>query len=73
MKERCLACGKLLFGGPLFHKNGFGTVELDDRLDLDYDNGACFFRCPHCSAKNVVIEAVTPLGLPGLRISHVVA
>jgi len=71
MEERCLTCDGVLFDRANFAKRIRGTIDLKNRLDLEWDGQEAFFRCPHCSVKHVVIEAVDEQGLPSLRISHV--
>ncbi|MBW2108284.1 MAG: hypothetical protein JRI36_06430 [Deltaproteobacteria bacterium] len=69
MAERCLKCGRLVFK-KVDHK-GNVAMETSIRLDLELEGGEVFFRCPHCSAKNVVVEATNRSGLPALRVSHI--
>ena len=70
METYCLRCGKPLGtsrgteeGAPLLLTNeSFAGVEFagDD----------CYILCPHCSAKNVLVEARNAFGFPEVTLSH---
>lgn len=59
------------FQKGLFDDKGHTAMDVNTRLDLEWVEGDQFFRCPHCSAKNVVVDTTGPNALPGLRIVHI--
>lgn len=71
MEVKCLNCGGVLFETVPLDEKGHMAVDVNTRLALEYEGNDSFYRCPHCSAKNVVVEATSPHGLPQLRISHI--
>lgn len=67
----CLKCGGALFQkGPLDDK-GHWAREGDGGSPLEYDAIDSFYRCLHCETKNVVVDEISPYGVPQLRISHI--
>lgn len=71
MEEKCLKCGGVLFEKVPLDDKGHMAMNADAPLELESDGVDNFFKCPHCSAKNVVVESSSPHGLPQLRISRV--
>lgn len=71
MDVNCLDCGGLLFKkGPLDDKGNW-AMDVEAPATLEQDERDSFFRCQHCSAKNVVVDTSSPTGLPAMRISHI--
>lgn len=71
MEQKCLKCGGVLFQKGFLDYKGHMAMDMHTRIDLESDEMEHFFRCPHCRAKNVVVEAISPHGLPQIRISHI--
>ena len=71
MDQNCLKCGDVLFKKVLLDDQGNAAMDVNTPLDLEWESGDQFFRCPHCSAKNVVVGATSPSGLPAFRVSQV--
>jgi DNA-directed RNA polymerase subunit RPC12/RpoP len=71
MEEKCLNCGGTLFEKVLLDDKGHLAMSADSALELETDGVDHFYRCPSCSAKNVVIDSESRSGLLELRISHV--
>lgn len=71
MEVKCLNCGGVMFKKVSLDEKGHLAMDANARLDLEHDGNDSFFRCPHCSAKNVVVDATSPQGLPQVRISHI--
>ena len=66
----CLKCGGALFKkGPLDDK-GHWARDGDSGSPLEYDKTDSFYKCLNCGAKNVVVDEISPHGVPQLRISH---
>ena len=71
MEQKCLKCGRVLFKKVLLDEKGHMAMDVNTPLDLESDDNEQFFRCPHCSAKNIVLSSTDPDGLPGLTVSHI--
>jgi hypothetical protein len=71
MEQKCLNCGMVLFKKVRLDEHGHMAMNESTPLDLESDGTDQFFRCSHCSAKNVVVSSTSPHGVPQLRISHV--
>ena len=71
MEQKCLNCGGVLFEKVLLDDKGHTAMDVDTPLDMESDDEDRFFRCPHCSAKNVVVGATSSDGLSQSRISHI--
>jgi len=71
MEEKCLKCGRTLFEKVPLDDKGHMAMNADAPLELESDGVDHFYRCTHCSAKNVVVESRSPHGLLQLRVSHV--
>ena len=71
MEEKCLKCGGVLFEKVYLDDKGHTAMNSNSKVRLESDGTDQFFRCPHCSAKNVVVQSTSPHGLPQLRVSHV--
>jgi DNA-directed RNA polymerase subunit RPC12/RpoP len=70
-QELCLQCRKSLFAKEL-SDNGGGSVGAEMvQPNLESDEVDCFYRCPHCGAKNVVVDERNIYGMPVVRISHI--
>lgn len=69
MEARCLKCGRVLFRQALLDDKAHRAM-VDD-TPIDSDGVDKFYSCPHCGARNVIIEDKSPRGLPQWRISHV--
>lgn len=65
----CMKCGKLLFEVVPLPPNGkdWGMHEKTP-LELKSDGADSYYECPHCKAKNIVIEEHPFDGPPRLRI-----
>jgi len=50
-----------------------GHWAMDEKtpLPVECDEEDLFFVCPHCSAKNVIIDIAVDEDLPQIRISHI--
>jgi hypothetical protein len=69
-QELCLQCRKALFANAL-SDNGGGSIEVGMvQPDLESDGSDCFYTCPYCGAKNVVVVERNIHGMPIVRISH---
>ena len=71
MKAICLNCGKPLFEtSPVddVHGSASGGMGFPN---LESDGMDEFYRCPHCSAKNVIVSQRNPYGIPQLSLSHI--
>lgn len=66
IQERCLSCGEVLFEKALLRDEGHPTELILASDGVDY-----FYECPHCGAKNVVVEERNSYGIPVSRISHI--
>lgn len=71
MEVKCLRCGNTLFKKIALDDRGHWAIDSDTPMKLEHDESDSFFRCRHCSAKNVVIETTSPNGLPQLTIHRV--
>jgi Zn finger protein HypA/HybF involved in hydrogenase expression len=70
-QERCLQCRKGLFEKALSDSGGGAAVHGITRPNLESDDSDCFYTCPHCGAKNVVVDERNIYGMPTVRISHI--
>ena len=68
MKIRCLKCKHILFKTVLLDDKGHTAVDVTTPAKLDHEENDSFFRCQSCGAKNIVIDAKSPDGLPQIRI-----
>jgi len=68
MDVNCLDCDGLLFKKVPLDNKGNWAIEVETPAMLEQDERDSFFLCPHCSAKNVVVDGESPTGLPGIRI-----
>jgi len=71
MEQKCLKCGGMLFKKVFLDDKGHMAMDADTKIDLESDGVDSFFRCPHCYAKNVIVDATSPHGLSQIRISHI--
>jgi Zn finger protein HypA/HybF involved in hydrogenase expression len=70
-QELCLQCRKALFEKALSDNRGDPAVEGRGQPNLESDGSDCFYTCPHCGAKNVVVDERNIYGMPTVRISHI--
>jgi hypothetical protein len=70
MDVNCLGCGGLLFNEVPLDDKGNWAIDVKTPATLGYDERDMFYRCQHCSVKNVVMDSISLTGLPMLRISH---
>ena len=70
MEVKCLKCGRAMFKTVPLDNKGHMAINVNTPFDLEHDGKDSYFKCPNCSAKNVVIESNSPNGLPQARISH---
>jgi DNA-directed RNA polymerase subunit RPC12/RpoP len=70
MEEPCRQCGGMLFHTVDIDGTGHRTLDPRTPLPLETDGGDSFYRCPHCGAKNVIIEK-REAGLRHIRIVRV--
>ena len=70
-QERCLQCKKVLVEKALPDSGGNSAVGGRKRPNLESDGSDCFYTCPHCGAKNVVVDERNIYGMPIVRISHI--
>ena len=63
--QRCLRCGSLL------DEKGHTAADENTPPKLESDGINMFYRCPACSAQNVVMIGASPHGLAQLKISHI--
>ena len=70
MVVNCLGCGGLLFNEVPLDDKGNWAIDVETPVTLSYDERDMFYRCQHCSVKNVVMHTTSVTGLPVLRISH---
>lgn len=71
MEQNCLKCGDVLFKKVLLDDKGHTAMDVNTPLDLQGEDGDQFFECPHCSAKNIVVEGTSSSGLPQLRVFRI--
>lgn len=65
-QELCLRCKRAL----LVAQGSNPATRGDAMLPLESDGDDCFYKCPHCGAKNVVVDGRNIYGMPEVRISH---
>jgi DNA-directed RNA polymerase subunit RPC12/RpoP len=70
MDVNCLNCGELLFKKTPLDDKGNWAIDLETYIPLKQDEHDRFYRCQHCSAKNVVVDTATSTGLYAMKISH---
>jgi Zn finger protein HypA/HybF involved in hydrogenase expression len=70
-QELCLQCRKALFAQELSDNRGGSAARGMAQPDLESDGDDCFYRCPHCGAKNVVVDERNIYGMPIVRLSHI--
>jgi len=67
-EENCRRCGKPLFKVVPLPPDGKNWAMYEKtRLEIKSD-GDSFYECPHCKAKNIVIEEHPPGRPPQKRI-----
>lgn len=71
MEQKCLKCGRVLFDKVCLDDKGHMAMSADSKVKLECDGAGQFFKCPHCAAKNVVVQSTSAHGLPQIRVSHV--
>ena len=71
MEVKCLDCNGVLFKKVSLDGKGNWAIDPATPIKLEHDESDSFFRCPHCSTKNVVIETTSPSGLMQLKIHRV--
>ena len=71
MGQRCFNCNAPIFTEAVSDQDVSWGISSDNRLEVEWDDDDFFFRCPHCLAKNIIMEAVDSIGLPVLRVSHI--
>ena len=71
MDVNCLDCGSLLFKEVPLDDKGNWAIDVKTPAALGYDKRDMYYRCQHCSVKNVVVDTTSITGLPVLRISHI--
>jgi hypothetical protein len=71
MRQRCFNCNAPIFTEAVSDQDVSWRMSSDNRLEVEWDDDDFFFRCPHCLAKNIIMEAVDSIGLPVLRVSHI--
>jgi hypothetical protein len=67
----CLRCRKSLFAKTPADNGENSTVQGRTQPNLESDGSDCFYTCPHCGAKNVVVDERNIYGMPIVRISHI--
>jgi Zn finger protein HypA/HybF involved in hydrogenase expression len=70
-QELCLQCRKVLFEKALSDNGEDPTAQGRTQPNLESDGSDCFYTCPHCGAKNVVVDERNIYGMPTVRISHI--
>jgi Zn finger protein HypA/HybF involved in hydrogenase expression len=70
-QELCLQCRNDLFAMALSDNGGGSAAGRGQQPVLESDGDDCFYRCPHCGAKNVVVDERNIYGMPTMRISHI--
>ena len=68
MESRCLKCKGVLFKKVLLDDKGHTAIDMTTPAKLEHEENDNFFRCQSCGAKNIVINAEGPDGLPQIRI-----
>jgi Zn finger protein HypA/HybF involved in hydrogenase expression len=68
---KCLNCNGILFKTVLLDEKGHQAMDVSTQLPLEHDETDSFFKCPHCSSKNVIIDVKSETGLPQFKISRV--
>ena len=56
MEVKCLNCGGVLFHKVPLDDEGNWAIDTETAIPIEDDETDSFYRCPHCSAKNVVID-----------------
>jgi Zn finger protein HypA/HybF involved in hydrogenase expression len=70
-QELCLQCRNGLFAMALSDNGGGSSAGRGTLPQLETDGADCFYRCPYCGAKNVVVDERNIYGMPVVRISHI--
>jgi hypothetical protein len=65
---KCLSCNGLLFKKNFLDDKGNWAMDPHYRLSLTQEAGETYFKYPHCSAKNIVINSTSPTGLTAIKI-----
>ncbi len=69
MKDvKCLSCNGVLFKKTDLDNKGNWAMDPQHSLELSHDENDSYFKCPHCGAKNIVVDSMSPTGLSQLRI-----
>ena len=68
MEIRCLKCKGILFKTVLLDDKGHTAIDVTTPAKREHEENDSFFRCQSCGAKNIVIDAKSPHGLPQTRI-----
>lgn len=71
MEEKCRSCGGTLFNKVLLDDEGHWAMDQETPLNLEHEEGDYFYKCPHCSAKNVVVDSTGTGDIPQHGISHI--
>jgi len=72
-KTRCRACGSSLLVHVSFHRRaGREILYANTQVDLERCGADCSFRCPNCSAKNLVLLTTNPMGEATIEITRAV-
>lgn len=56
MEEKCLKCGKVLFKKVQLDEKGNMAMDVNTQIPIEQEGADLFYKCPHCSAKNVLIS-----------------
>ena len=71
MEQKCFKCGGVLFKKVILDEGGKIGMDTETKVDLEFDGVDSFFRCPHCYAKNVIVDVTRADSPPQIRISDV--
>ena len=71
MDVNCLGCGGFLFKKDSADEEVTWRIDLSTLPELGDDGTDRFVRCPHCSAKNVLIETIGSTNTPVYDVSHI--
>lgn len=70
MNVLCKKCEGKLFSKNLIDEHGHFAIDPNDALPLRREGSKSFFICPHCNAKNIIVDAPPIQGVPQMRISN---
>uniref|UniRef100_A0A6H1ZQY5 Uncharacterized protein n=1 Tax=viral metagenome TaxID=1070528 RepID=A0A6H1ZQY5_9ZZZZ len=68
---KCLSCNGVLFKKNALDNKGNWAMDPQHSLDLIEETDSTYFKCPHCSIKNIVVDSISPTGLGQLKIVRV--